>query len=203
MQLRIDSFKTAIIISLIFHASFFVATSLKLFRKEIDLKDYRIVQLVDFNDARPRQQGTVKQSSRPRMPEAKQTIETSPTPKQERSQSPAPEQANEDENSGGEGGFSSYMPVFKVAQLPEFIIKISPVYPREAKMKGIETEVIVEVYIDTSGKPRKAVVVKSGGKDFDAATIEAIYKSTFSPAIALDGKAVPVRVRIPFAFELE
>lgn len=95
------------------------------------------------------------------------------------------------------------MPVFKVARLPEFTEKINPVYPLEAKLKGIEKEVIVEVYIDTEGRARKVIVVKSGGGEFDNATIEAVYKSSFSPALGVDGKAVPVRVRIPFSFVLE
>ncbi len=88
-------------------------------------------------------------------------------------------------------------------RLPEFKIRKKPVYPVLAKIKGLEAEVLSEVYIDDEGLPRKVMIVKSGGVDFDKATLEALRQSVFTPALSKEGQPVPVRVRIPFKFELD
>jgi outer membrane biosynthesis protein TonB len=46
-------------------------------------------------------------------------------------------------------------------------------------------------------------VIKTGGMEFDQATIDAVSRSLFSPALSKDGSIVPVKVRIPYRFELE
>jgi protein TonB len=99
--------------------------------------------------------------------------------------------------------FSDYVPSFKVAQLPRFINRVNPIYPETEKLSGKESEVLAEVYIDEKGNPRKVVILRSGGELFDKSVIDAVSKSKFSPAITTDGKIIPVRIRIPFKFELD
>lgn len=90
-----------------------------------------------------------------------------------------------------------------ILRLPSFRTQTKPVYPPNAKMNGIEADVLVEVIIDGTGKTRHVVVVKSGGEEFDKATMDAVCKSSFTPALSTEGKTISVTVRIPFKFELE
>ena len=72
---------------------------------------------------------------------------------------------------------------------PSFKNKINPVYPSRALRAGKEAQVTLKLTIDSNGKLIKTEVVESGGKDFDAAAIQAIEKSSFIAAQRL-GKPV-------------
>jgi len=48
------------------------------------------------------------------------------------------------------------VPVFKVLKAPKFLTRIKPYILLPAKLKNIETEVVVEVYIDTEGSREKS-----------------------------------------------
>jgi protein TonB len=93
------------------------------------------------------------------------------------------------------------VPIFQVTSLPRVVHWEQPEYPQQMKMLGREATVKVEVLIDSAGKVRQAVVIKSGGSVFDAAAVSAIERSSFQPA-NIDGRAVPVRYRIPIRFRL-
>ena len=202
-------------ISLLLHGSVFVVSSLHLFRKKYSLNEYRIVELVDQEPkghagkggGRPHASRDIIIPKPSAQPSIRESVPQKLVP--DTTEETGEESDGDDEGGDGTGGGSgdgesgSYLPVFKVARLPEFVARVKPVYPPQAKLKGKEAEVLVEVYIDTEGKPRKVVLLRSGGSDFDAATLEAAYRSTFRPAIAKDGKPVPVRVQIPYTFELE
>ena len=93
------------------------------------------------------------------------------------------------------------VPIFQVTSLPRVVHWEKPEYPASMKVLGREATVKVEVLIDKFGKVRKAEVVKSGGVEFDNAAIYAVEHSSFLPA-NIDGKAVPVRYRLPIRFKL-
>lgn len=183
MSYKLDVFKISFIISCTFHFSLLLIPAFRSIQGDINPNRYKLVQLMNLEPA----------VSQPQAQKSEGEIKL----------------AKEDKGAvivkkpQDDGQFSVYLPFFKVMRLPEFMVKIKPIYPPKAKLKGIESEVLVEVYIDAEGKPRKVAVLKSGGEDFDSSTIESVYKSIFKPAISKEGKPVPVRVRIPFKFELE
>ncbi|KLV07295.1 hypothetical protein ABT56_05910 [Photobacterium aquae] len=86
---------------------------------------------------------------------------------------------------------------------PTFATRPSPVsYPKMAKRRGIEGMVMVEVWIDETGKQIKQTLVQSSGANIlDDAAIKAIKRWRFSSHI-VDGQAIAHRVQIPVRFEL-
>jgi len=168
--------KISFIISIFLHLMIFGVGKFRLIEGEINPEDYKLVQLTEIvaeTEANKSEEG-----------------EIIPT----KTKSIIAEFPKEDQI------FSTYLPFFQVAKLPSFITMVKPVYPALAKSKGIEAEVLAEVYIDAEGTVRRVVILRSGGEEFDIAVIEAIYKSKFSPAVSKEGSPTPVRVRIPYKF---
>ncbi|MCB4791781.1 MAG: energy transducer TonB [Elusimicrobia bacterium] len=188
-----DPITNAVFISVFVHFCVIAGPSIFI-DKNKGFKDYTLVDIVDS-------------TKKPRTAKRIKNISMTNTVKNEPAQpAQAVQEIGDDEDSGEgteETDYSGYLPFFKVLRLPEFKVQIKPVYPAKAKLANVEAMVIVEVYIDAQGRPRKALIIKSGGDDFDKATIEAVSNSQFTPAISKEGQAVPVRVRIPFKFELE
>ena len=87
---------------------------------------------------------------------------------------------------------------------PTFATRPSPVkYPRIAKRRGIEGQVLVEIWIDESGKQVKQNLLKSSGTEIlDDAALEAIKRWRFSSHI-VDGQAIAHRVQVPVRFKLD
>lgn len=86
-------------------------------------------------------------------------------------------------------------------QGPSFKNMVKPEYPEFARRLGQEGYVILKVLVDETGTPKKVEVVKSAGKAFDEAAVEAIRKSTFHPARD-KGIPIPCYVKIPIRFQL-
>ena len=87
---------------------------------------------------------------------------------------------------------------------PTFATRPSPVkYPCIAKRRGIEGQVLVEIWIDESGKQVKQNLLKSSGTEIlDDAALEAIKRWRFSSHI-VDGQAIAHRVQVPVRFKLD
>lgn len=92
-------------------------------------------------------------------------------------------------------------PLSKLTRLPAFLHKIEPVYPVAERRAGSQANVLAEVTIDDKGNVLGVRIVKSAGKHFDEAVIEALKKSMFVPGY-IDREAVTVRVLVPFRFNL-
>ncbi|MBN1823877.1 MAG: energy transducer TonB [Endomicrobiales bacterium] len=195
LYLKENILKFSLAFSLVLHAGVIVIPSL-LDRKKDAFSDYHLVELIETNMPLANRRLTTAPS---RASKKRKEINIGKSSGEKKAEETAPEEEDED----SEGDYSGYANVFRVLKLPEFKTRVRPEYPQTARLKGLEAEVIIEIYIDAEGTPRKLVVLKSGGEEFDAAAIEALKNSTFSPAISLEGKAIPVRIRIPFAFELE
>lgn len=92
----------------------------------------------------------------------------------------------------------------KLVSRPTFTTRPSPVkYPKLAKRRGIEGQVMVEVWLDPKGKQVKHSLVKSSGAQvLDKAALEAIKRWHFSSHI-VDGQAIAHRVQIPVRFQLD
>jgi len=87
----------------------------------------------------------------------------------------------------------------EVEQEPVIIAKKEPVYPETALKEKREGKVWVKVWIDKSGKPRDAVVIKSTDTAFNKSATDAAWQFRFTPAYV---KKAPVDVWavVPFKF---
>lgn len=112
--------------------------------------------------------------------------------------------ASSQESSSVTEANSSALIVHSLSQLtrtPAFLRKIEPVYPVAERRAGSQANVLAEVTIDDQGNVLGVRIVKSAGKNFDEAVIEALKKSMFVPGY-IDREAVAVRVLVPFRFNL-
>lgn len=75
------------------------------------------------------------------------------------------------------------------------------VYPPEAEEEGIEGTVYVAIKLDQTGAVIDATVIKSAGELLDAAALEAIGKTSFTPGIQ-DGKPIKMKMVLPIKFVL-
>lgn len=88
-----------------------------------------------------------------------------------------------------------------VEKQPVPILNPAPEYPAVARSSKIEGTAWVKLWIDESGKTRKAVVIKSDNDIFNKPSVDAALQWTFTPAM-LNKKPVDVWVSIPFKFKL-
>ncbi len=90
---------------------------------------------------------------------------------------------------------------YLVSDMPQVLSEVRPLYPREAKEKGLEGSVVMDVLIDNMGKVREVSVIE--GEDiFRNGAINAMKKFLFKPA-KVDGRAVAIRIRYSLKFLLE
>jgi TonB family protein len=85
---------------------------------------------------------------------------------------------------------------------PRFARRVPPAYPRNARRRGIEGDVLLRLTIDASGYLKNIEVVKSSGSEFLEAALIAMRSSTFHPAVR-GGKAVASHVLLPIQFRLK
>ncbi|MEW6511281.1 MAG: TonB family protein [Bacteroidota bacterium] len=92
-------------------------------------------------------------------------------------------------------------PTFVAVEKEPQIIKLEkPQFPDFVWKTGIEGQVVLRVLIDAEGKPTDTQVLKSSGKVFEEAVIEAVMKSQFAPAQMGQGQ-VTAWLTIPFRFK--
>jgi TonB family protein len=90
---------------------------------------------------------------------------------------------------------------YLVSEMPSLLSEVRPVYPKEAREKGIEGVVVMSVLVDDAGVVRQVSVI-DGPLVFRSVALEAMKKFTFRPA-KVDGKPVAVRIRYSLKFKLE
>lgn len=91
----------------------------------------------------------------------------------------------------------------RVDSMPAVLHAENPVYPDEAKKKGVEGSVWIKALVDKSGTVVKALVDKTSGvKSLDDAAQVAALKFTYKPALA-KGKKVSVWVTYEVKFALK
>ncbi len=81
-----------------------------------------------------------------------------------------------------------------------------PVYPAEARRRGVQGEVILLVTVDARGHVSKVDILKSAGltalhRQLDRAAIAAICKWRYAPA-KRDGVPVGAKIKVPVEFQL-
>ncbi|OIN12161.1 energy transducer TonB [Oceanisphaera psychrotolerans] len=92
----------------------------------------------------------------------------------------------------------------KRIETPRFKTRPAPIsYPAQARRRGLEGTVLVEVWLDEQGKQTKRVLARSSGtRLLDKAALKAIAKWRFS-AYVENGRALAHRVHIPIRFKLD
>jgi protein TonB len=100
----------------------------------------------------------------------------------------------------------NYLPQNKISVLPRFNerdIRDRLQYPEIAKRSGIEGRVILELYINRSGRVTRVRVLKEDpeGRGFAESAVAAFTGLSCVPAQA-NGEAVAVRYRYPVRFQL-
>ncbi len=100
------------------------------------------------------------------------------------------------------GGFDAH-DADRVDQKPSVLRRSAPEYPARAKRLHVEGTVVVELVIDTSGRPQACVVhTAEPAGYFEEAALAATRKMRFRPGM-IQGRAVNTLVRLPFVFRLK
>jgi protein TonB len=86
--------------------------------------------------------------------------------------------------------------------MPELKSEFRIPYPPEAKQKGIQGAVVMDILIDAQGTVRDAKLIEGPGSGLNEAALEAVKKFKFSPAFMQD-KPVAVKIRYAYRFILE
>ena len=83
---------------------------------------------------------------------------------------------------------------------PEALTQIEPVYPEDALKKGIEGQIIVQVFINSEGRVKETLIMKGiPNSGLDKAAMEAIRGTSFKPALK-SNKPIGVWISIPLNF---
>jgi TonB family protein len=91
---------------------------------------------------------------------------------------------------------------YLVTQMPELAQEVRVPYPPEARQKGIEGAVVMDILIDASGKVREARLIQGPDESLNQAALTAVKGFVFKPARVQD-KPVAVRIRYAYRFVLE
>ena len=86
--------------------------------------------------------------------------------------------------------------------MPQLISEFRSPYPKEAKEKGIEGNVMLEILIDDTGSVRSAQIISGPGFGLNEAAYESIKKFKFRPA-KIENNFVAVKIRYSIKFVLE
>jgi TonB family protein len=91
---------------------------------------------------------------------------------------------------------------YLVTSMPELKVEVRIPYPPEARKRGIQGAVVMNLLIDESGKVRDVSLIEGPQTDLNAAAMEAAKGFQFTPAL-IQNKPVAVRIRYTYRFVLE
>lgn len=100
---------------------------------------------------------------------------------------------------GDDGVWNEVPDVFPQIDMQQLQRNIA--YPDGALRRELEGKVVVAVLIDAKGKVVASSIEQSTNEIFNNAAIEAVRKSTFTPAFR-NGKPVPFRFMVPVSFRM-
>lgn len=92
---------------------------------------------------------------------------------------------------------------YLVERMPEVVADIRVPYPTDAKARGVQGAVTLELLVDAEGAVRQAKVIDGPGHGLNEAALEAAKRFRFRPAVADGGKSVAVKIRYAYRFVLE
>jgi protein TonB len=91
---------------------------------------------------------------------------------------------------------------YLVTAMPKLASEIRVAYPAEAKQKGLEGPVVMDILVDATGRVRDAKLLQGPDESLNQAALAAVRGFMFTPAMVQD-KAVAVRIRYAYRFVLE
>lgn len=91
---------------------------------------------------------------------------------------------------------------YLVTSMPELKSEVRIPYPPEARKRGIQGAVVMNLLIDDAGRVREATLIEGPSAELNAAATAAIKSFQFSPAM-IQSKPVAVRIRYVYRFVLE
>lgn len=91
---------------------------------------------------------------------------------------------------------------YLVTNMPELKSEVRVPYPPEARKRGIQGAVIMNLLIDESGKVREVSLINGPHAELNAAAMAAAKGFRFTPAM-IQKKPVAVRIRYIYRFVLE
>jgi protein TonB len=91
---------------------------------------------------------------------------------------------------------------YLVNEMPRLITESRIPYPPEAKKKGIEGPVVIEIIVDSKGNVKAPKLISGPGSGLNEAALQAILKFKFTPA-KIGEKLVAVQIRYTYRFILE
>ena len=101
----------------------------------------------------------------------------------------------------GEGSDAPFSAI-AIAHPPEIATYVVPLYPPQARAKGIEGRVLLMVIVDESGKVEDNIQVLDSVPMLDQAAIDAVQQWRFTPGSDAEGNPVRVRLEVPVPFTL-
>jgi TonB family protein len=102
---------------------------------------------------------------------------------------------------GSEDG--SYEALSDSALPPRPVFSRLPRYPESMRKAGVEGVVVIELGIDESGAVVFGRIVRSLGREFDAAVIAWARSISFRPALTKERVPMRCRIRLPIRFKLD
>ena len=103
-------------------------------------------------------------------------------------------------------GDSEMLPVpseeYLVTSMPELKSEVRVPYPPEARRRGIQGAVVMNLLIDDAGKVREVSLIEGPDAELNAAATAAARGFQFTPAM-IQKKPVAVRIRYVYRFVLE
>lgn len=91
---------------------------------------------------------------------------------------------------------------YLISEMPKVLTEYKAPYPKTAKEKNIEGDVILDIIIDSNGVVKKAILISGPGHGLNEVAMTSIYKFKFKPA-RIDNQTVAVKIRYAIHFVLE
>jgi len=111
----------------------------------------------------------------------------------------------EDILGGIPGGAGRYRSASEVAQLPRWVGNfIGPGdYPRKARRKGKDGQVLLSVFIDEIGRVRDVRLMQGADEALNEVALRKVREARFTPAYDEKGEPVACKVTLPIRFQLQ
>lgn len=98
-------------------------------------------------------------------------------------------------------GVDTVVDFTKLDKRPQARVQVAPIYPTEAKMRGIEGQVLVGFTVDVAGRVMAPYVIECSDHAFAQPALLAVSKWRFMPGL-INGRAVRFRMAVPIVFRL-
>jgi len=104
----------------------------------------------------------------------------------------------------GPGGKSSgsLLSADQVEHPPVLISRVMPMYPLQARARGLRGEVVLRAIIGSDGRVEKDIVIAQSSPMFDQSAVEALRQWRFEPGRDRNENPVRVLLEVPIRFQL-